>query len=112
KPTMPTAMRATSAVSVIDAQLRPCRTLTGVIGGRPPPLPPVFAGGVDLPADLAPAGVAFFALAAGRVDGRRLPPVCGLLMLMGPRRDRFGSGRPGVSGNVPHCDRHVGSPPS
>src|SRR6266545_1886102 len=43
--------------------------------------------GVDLRAGLAPA--------AGRDDGRRLPPVCGLLMLIGPRRDRLGRGARG-----------------
>src|SRR5947209_2611204 len=83
KPTMPIGTSATIALRPIDPQLRPCRTFTGVIGGRPPPPLPA----VGLPA----AGVAFFAAApepaffapaAGRVDGRRLPPVCGLLMLM------------------------------
>src|SRR5205809_7730113 len=79
KPTIATATSATIVVTRVGPQLRPCLTLTGAIGGRPPPLPPLFVG-EDAGAFFA--GVAFFAPAAGRVDGRRLPPVCGLLMLM------------------------------
>src|SRR2546429_8900784 len=83
-PMIPMAISPTSENSAIGPQLMPWPTLTGVIGGRPPPLAAPFTGlaglVVDLPAGLAPA--------AGLVDGRRLPPVCGLLMLIGPRRDR------------------------
>ena len=78
-------------------------TLTGATGGRPPPPdreppPPgrepepaafdgeAFEGEAFEPLDLA----AGFAPAAGRPEGRRPPPVCGLLMLIGPRRDRYG----------------------
>src|SRR3954467_551543 len=103
---MPAASRPTTTNRAMGPHARPWLTLTGAIGGRPPP--PLAVLFVAAPLDEVPG----LAPAAGRVDGRRLPPVCGLLMLMGPRRDRFGSGRPGVSGNVPHCDRHVGSPPS
>src|SRR2546429_5638034 len=79
-PMIPAASSATAVNSAMGPQLRPWLTLTGVIGGRPPPLAALFDAGaladVDLPAGLAPA--------AGLVDGRRLPPVCGLLMLIGP----------------------------
>ena len=61
--------------------------VVGYLGGL---LEPRFTA----PGDNSPE--AGFAPAAGRVDGRRLPPVCGLLMLMGPRRDRYGQGCPGV----------------
>src|SRR2546429_2491209 len=89
KPMMPTASSPTTVKSAIGPQLRPWLTFTGVTGGRPPPLPPpALVGVADLLAGLAPV--------AGREDGRRLPPVCGLLMLMGPRRDRYGQGCPGA----------------
>src|SRR5579859_2536013 len=79
-PMIPTASRPTIVNSAIGPQGRPWLTLTGAIGGRPPPpLAAVLVATaglvvfVDLPAGLAPA--------AGFADGRRLPPVCGLLML-------------------------------
>src|SRR5690242_15481001 len=110
-PMIPIATSATTVKRAMALHGRGWLTLTGAIGGRapppdrePPPLAPgpaAFAGDafageafepepavfepVDLAAGLAPA--------AGRLDGRRPPPVCGLLMLMGPRRDRYGSCR-------------------
>src|SRR5439155_25566062 len=77
KPTIATASRPTNANRAIGPQLVPWMTFTGVIGGLPPPLPPAVLVGVpgfaDVPVDLLPG----LAPAAGLVDGRRLPPVCG-----------------------------------
>src|SRR5436190_14962540 len=103
KPMMPTATSATAVKRAMALHGRGWLTLTGATGGRPPPPdreppPPgrepepaafdgeAFEGEAFEPLDLA----AGFAPAAGRPEGRRPPPVCGLLMLIGPRRDRYG----------------------
>src|SRR6266536_4163583 len=92
KPMILTASRPTSENRAIGPQLVPWLTLTGVVGGRRTPNAAGLAGVADF-AGLAPG----LAPAAGLVDGRRLPPVCGLLMLIGPRRARVsvrvGAGR-------------------
>src|SRR5256885_14075207 len=106
---MPAASRPTTTNRAMGPHARPWLTLTGTIGGRPPPpFPPPPLAVLFVAAPLVE--VPRFAPAAGRVDGRRLPPACGVLMPIGSRRDRFRYGRARGCGTVPGCDQLLAVP--